>query len=130
MSMQRDTAHHSDDNARFDAAMRALHHDALAQVTPGVRWRLKPAQPALEPRLRGHRGGLHLAPLWAGGVAAVCALAIGVGLWRSAQAPLPSAPGVQLAVNDTGDDAATVLGEDPDFYAWLASADADLVAME
>lgn len=128
MSMQRDTTHH--DNARFDAAMRALHRDAVAQVTPGVRWRLKPAQIASQQHANGHRGAWRLAPLWAGGVAAVFALAIGVGLWRSAEPTVPAAPGLQLASEDAGEDAATVLGEDPDFYAWLASADADLVAME
>lgn len=124
MSMQRDTAIH-DDDTRFDAAMRTLHRDALAQVTPSVRWRLKPA--SLTARSATERNvALRAAPLWAGAVAAVCAVAVGVGLWR---APDPAAAAATPA-QFTADDSATVLGEDPDFYAWLASDDADLVAME
>lgn len=120
------------EDARFDAAMRALHREAVAQVTPAVRWRLKPAQPAAPPRRQPHAlpVGPRLAPLWAGGLAAVFALAIGIGLWRSGETPAPVAAGAQLAVAEADDDAATVLGEDPDFYAWLASDDADLVALE
>jgi hypothetical protein len=127
MNTQRDTP--QDHDARFDAAMRALHRDALDQLTPAVRWRLKPARPAL-PRSAAEPRGARMAPLWAGGVAAVCALAVGVGLWRSADPVAPAAPAAQLVMEELDEDAATVLGEDPDFYAWLASDDADLVAME
>lgn len=123
MNMHRDTPH--DDNARFDAAMRALHRDALAQVTPGVRWRLKPASAATQ-GTADRSGSRRMGPVWAGAVAAVCAVAVGVGLWRTPDPASPPTAPVQAAV----DDGATVLGEDPDFYAWLASADADLVAME
>jgi hypothetical protein len=63
----------------------------------------------------------------AGVAAAVFALALGVSLWRPVEDANP-ATGALVAVSP--DDGATVLEQDPDFYAWLASDDADLLAME
>jgi hypothetical protein len=131
MNMHRTSPHqHDDRNERFDAAMRALHQDALGQLTPSVRWRLKPAASRAHGGVAGRFAQSRIGPVWAGAMAAVFAVAVGVGLWRSTEpAGVATAP-AQVAVEQGASDAATVLGEDPDFYAWLASADADLVAME
>jgi hypothetical protein len=131
MNMHGTSPHqHDDGNDRFDAAMRALHQDALGQLTPSVRWRLKPAAPKAQGGIARRFAQLRVGPVWAGAMAAVFAAAIGVGLWRSTEPTDTVAAPAQVAAEQGESDAATVLGEDPDFYAWLASADADLVAME
>lgn len=119
-------------DTRFDEAMRDLHRQALAAVSPATRQRLRTARTgAARPR---HGGA------WALGasVATVAALAIALQL-----GPLPlrgpataSPPGATAAggaapstpVADAGDVA--TLDENPDLYLWLASSDADLVALE
>ncbi len=125
MNMQGGTPRNDHDD-RFDAAMRNLHRGSLGQLSPQVRWRLKPAAPEAKGGVAGRFGDFRIGPLWAGAFAAMFAVAVGVGLWRNAGPAAPAAAPAPVAVED----AATVLGEDPDFYAWLASADADLVAME
>jgi hypothetical protein len=69
------------------------------------------------------RGSLRYA---AAGFAALCALAIGLQ-FGSMPAPASLDPGIAStsATPDT-----TMLDEDPEFYAWLASADAQQIAME
>jgi hypothetical protein len=111
---------------RFDAAMRALHQDALVHVSPRVRWKLRPAtgtKSSTTDRPSAWRMGTALA----GVAAAVFALALGVSLWKPVEEANP-ATGALAATSP--DDGATVLEQDPDFYAWLASDDADLLAME
>ncbi len=117
-------------DARFDAAMRARHAEALTQLTPRLRWQLRPeagrsrARAPAAPRAHGWRVGA----AFAGALATLCAVAVGLGL-RDAPAP-DDAPPAQLATAATQDTGTGVLEQDPDFYAWLASDDADLVAME
>jgi len=116
----------SDD--RFDEAMRALHASAVVRVSPQLRWKLRPA-PRVTGGVAGRFGGSSIrswraGPLAAGAVAAAFAVAIGLGL-RGPQEPAAITP-VAAVVPDTA--AAGVLDQDPDFYAWLASEDAELVA--
>jgi hypothetical protein len=106
---------------RFDEAMRALHASAVAHVSPQLRWKLRPA-PRVTGGVAGRFGNWRAGPLAAGAVAAALAVAIGLGL-RGPQEPATIAP---VAVVDAA--AAGVLDQDPDFYAWLASEDAELVA--
>ena len=114
-------------DARFDASMRGLHRAALANVSPQVRWKLRPAQQPSQRETARRRFGRWLpAPLLAGAAAAVLAVALGIGLWPAEQA----APGATPVATVDSDDGAGVLEQDPDFYAWLASDDASLVAME
>jgi hypothetical protein len=111
----------SDD--RFDEAMRALHASAVAHVSPQLRWKLRPA-PRVTGGVAGRFGNWRAGPLAAGAVAAALAVAIGLGL-RGPHEPAAIAP-VAAVAPDTA--AAGVLDQDPDFYAWLASEDAELVA--
>jgi hypothetical protein len=113
----------------FDAAMRGLHRAAAANVSPQVRHRLRPAQ-APQDSVGGILGDRrrHPALIGVGAAALACtlALALGLALWRPAQVTAPAAD-APVAGEDDG---ATVLEQDPDFYAWLASDDVALVAME
>ena len=85
---------HDDHDQRFDAAMRDLHRGSLGQLSPHVRWRLKPAAPEARGGVAGRFGGRRIGPLWAGAFAAVFAVAVVFGLWRNAGPSAPaSAPG-------------------------------------
>lgn len=110
---------------RFDEAMRALHRSAVAQVSPQVRWQLRPAsRPA--GGVAGRFADWRVDMAFAGTAAAIFAVAVGLGLRDPAgtgTVPVEAAPAASPA-------AAGVLDQDPDFYAWLASDDAELVAME
>lgn len=115
-------------DARFDAAMRARHADALAHVPVHLRWQLRPGAARMRtqaaPATRANwRGRVALA----GALAGLCALAVGLGL---RDAPAPAAPASAIASLAPQDSPVATLDQDPDFYAWLASEDADLVAME
>lgn len=118
---------------RFDAAVRALHRAALEHVSPQVRWRLKPAAPPPQAGVGGMFGHWRRGPLLAGLGAAALALALGVAIRPSGEAPMPAADRA-IAGNaqpaEIGPEAAFTLEQDPDFYAWLASDDAALMAME
>jgi hypothetical protein len=115
-------------DARFDAAVRARHATALAHLSPQVRAQLAQRRGAA---LRGQPPGprQHRLRFAVAGFATLCALALGVRLYPQgapstpavapAPAQLASAPGGSLP-----------LDEDPDFYAWLGSADAPRLAME
>lgn len=114
---------------RFDEAMRGLHRAGVANVSPQVRRRLRPAQAPQSGvgGLFGHwRRGPALVGVGAAALACTLALALGVALWRAAPVTAPAADAPVAAE----DDGATVLEQDPDFYAWLASDDVALVAME
>ncbi len=115
-------------DSRFDATIRARHAVAVARLSPQLRAQLAQRRAAA---LRGERPGArpqHLRFAVAG-FAALCALALGVRLYPQAGPSTPTAPpaSVQLASNTGG---SLPLDEDPDFYAWLGSADAPRLAME
>lgn len=107
----------------FDRRARALHAQALTALSPRVRAQLhnRRQAAAMQPSHHRHR--------WSWATAAVLALALAFGApWRNAhepandaviaQAPAASAPGL------------ATLDQDPDFYLWLASADAVALASE
>lgn len=112
----------------FDAALRARHQAALERLSPRVQAQLAQRRNAA---LRGEgsarRGhGLRFA---AASFAALFALAIGLQQLRTTPAPAaPATAHIAPTPSVTAD--STMLDEDPDFYAWLASPDAQLVAME
>ena len=115
-------------DAAFDAALRARHATSLERLSPRVQAQLAQRRNAA---LRGNaaRGRGHGVRYAAAGFAALCALAIGL---QFGIAPRPTAPaaanGVASAPSAATD--ATMLDEDPEFYAWLASSDAQQIAME
>ena len=118
-------------DTRFDDAMRDLHRQALDAVTPATRQRLRAARTVATAR-RAHGGA------WAVGasVAAVAALANGLQmgpLQRPAPATDPSAVAAGSTLPSTArvdESSVATLDENPDLYLWLASSDADLVALE
>lgn len=112
---------------RFDAAMRALHQAAAANVSTQVRWKLRPAAQRSRADRTDRFGRWRVGTAFAGLATAVFALALGVSLWKPTEDTIPATGALAAA---SVDDGATVLEQDPDFYAWLASDDADLLAME
>ncbi|ALN92781.1 hypothetical protein LG3211_3844 [Lysobacter gummosus] len=121
----------ADADARFDAAMRDLHAQAVERVSPQIRARLRTirSEAAAQPHRRGGLLGWTLA---SSGVAAV-ALALGLQFAGSGApsggAPAATSPAVVVASSavapaDTGydpDTAVAALDENPDLYLWLAS---------
>ena len=106
----------------FDARLRDTWRTAVGAVPPTVARRLRPAVRETRAPSRWPLGAAFAA-------AAVVALAIGL---RSHPAALPLAtPATAAAVSGANvDDAAALLARNPDFYAWLASPDAEQLAME
>lgn len=116
---------------RFDHAARGLHDDALRHLTPRTLARLRPrsaAPAALAPSRR---------PVFALAGACVLALAALVGMQLLPDTGAPAPGGTTLAARQApaplalpaGDVLAT-LEEDPDMFLWLASIEAQPVAME
>ena len=121
--------HNTPDHARFDLALQGHHAAALAQLSPQVRAQLAQRRLAAtrgEGARRGH--GVRYA---AAAFATLCALAIGLQL-RPATLPgqITSADAAVAIVAAAGRTDSTMLDEDPEFYAWLASSDAQQIAME
>ena len=111
----------------FDNELRRHHAAAVDRLSPRVRAQLAQRRNA---SLRGER----VAPAYgmryaAAGFAAICALAIGLqfGLMPSTSSPATTTGIASVA---TGATDTTMLDEDPEFYAWLASSDAQQIAME
>lgn len=117
----------------FERRMRAVHARAVEQVPSRLAYQLRvrrtaatnPVQPV--PR----RGG------WLAAAAALAVFALAIGL----RMPVPDAPSAAdslpplAAVTEAVDtaafeDTAIALEEDPDLYLWLASQDAQFLAME
>jgi hypothetical protein len=117
-----------DDKDTFDRDMRKLHAAALNQISPQSLARLRAvrhrAQTAPQ---RGH------AWRWmtASAFSAVLAVAIGVQFLSRSAPESTAQPAVATA--GTGDDygdSMTPLEENPDLYLWLASSEAEPLAME
>jgi anti-sigma-K factor RskA len=128
MNIQTDRTEIEDDNAIFDRGMRQLHAAAVSQVSPQTLTRLRAARHAAQtaPK-RGH------AWRWVAATAfsAVLAVALGVQFLPgsgTAPATQPMAATVDNG-NIYGDSLAT-LDESPDLYMWLASSEAEPLAME
>lgn len=115
---------------RFDQAARAAHADAIAHVSADTMAQLhrrRHAALAWTP-VRGWRW-----PLPAAAFASLLVVAVGlaVGLHMSDEAPPAAAAPALAAGAEPGIEAVLdELGQNPDFYVWLASGDADLIAME
>ncbi len=118
-------------DARFDRALRAVHADAVAHVSAATMAQLHRRRHAAlsGAPARAFRGW----PLAAAGLASLLVVAVGLGFaLRPGDGPAPSTPAV-AGVDANGDgleEVITDLDESPDFYVWLASGDADLLAME
>jgi hypothetical protein len=108
-----------DSDKDFDARLRGTWRSAVDAVPPALAGRLRaPRIPARAPA-RWPLGAALAA-------AAVAVVAIGL---RPHPAGLPqAAPATVVAANAS--DATATLDRNPDFYAWLASPDAEQLALE
>lgn len=113
------------DDDLFDAAMRERYRLAAANVSAPVRARLRQSRREAASGLR--RRGFSWPLLFGGAAAAVFAVAFGLSLRQDG---LPGADPAPPAVAANYDEPASALDQDPDFYAWLGSSDAELVAVE
>lgn len=119
------------EDQRFDDAMRALHARAVAGVSAGTMAQLhRRRHAALQGEARPRRWfGLPAAAAFASLL--VVAIGLGFGLQTTSD---PVAPPAAVATSDVPvaevDDAYAALDENPDFFLWLASSDANLLAME
>ena len=122
------TAPHGSTPDRFDRAVRRLHDDALEQLSPRTLARLRPRDATpLTPAWPGRR------PTWALATACAVVFAAVLGMQFLPEAEAPPAAVVAapqaLPVPQVNDPLAT-LEEDPDMFLWLASIEAQPVAME
>lgn len=121
----------SDD--RFDDAMRHLHVQAVPQVSTGTMAELHRRRHAV---LAGQSRPRRLLgwPI-ATAFASVLAVAIGLGIGLHDTAPETSEQPLPMVATDApadaaGEDTLATLDENPEFFLWLASSDATLLAME
>ena len=115
------------DDDRFDAIARDVHARSLDALSPRTRAQLQLRRrgalaPARSARIR----------TLAWPVAAACAIAaLAIGWQLRSPASTDAPPGTPMVAASTDDDSATlVLDENPELYEWLASSDADTLAME
>ena len=122
-----------DDGAGFDQQARRLHQAALAQVSPQTLMRLRAARH--DAGQQAPAAGRARTWRWLTATAFSAVLAVGVGVqWlpRTPQATTPSVTTAVAQADSLADELAvpSALDEDPDLYLWLASADAQPLAME
>lgn len=108
----------------FDARVRAAHDVAVARLSPKTQAQLVQRRR----RALAAQGTPHARPAlrWAVATLAVCAIAIGV--FRPLRGPAPSAPPLASATASAAP--AETIDDNPDFYVWLASSDANALASE
>lgn len=119
------------EHAPIDAALRARHAEALDQLSPRVRAQLAQRRHAAlrgQAQPRARHNGLRYA---IAGFTAIGALALGLQLLRPPSLDPPTTPSISAATVTTAETRGdTLLDQDPEFYAWLASPDAQQLAME
>jgi len=109
----------------FDARLRDTWRTAADAVPPALHRRLRAARSPVRAQRRTVRWPLGAA------LAAAAVIALAIGFRPLPPGVPPAPPGTAVAVSGAGiDDAAAPLDHSPDFYAWLASPDAEQLAME
>ena len=118
-----------DKNDTFDRDMQQLHATAVDNISPQTLARLRAARHGLEKEIAPQRGH---AWRWmtATAFSAVLAVAIGMQFLPTAQPVAPASPTVAAVVADEYTTGVTALDENPDLYVWLASSEAEPLAME
>ena len=119
-----------DQQAAFDRSLRQLHAAAVAQISPQTLARLRSARHGLENAAAPRRGH---AWRWLAASAFSAVLAVAIGLQFMPRTDTVPAAQPLIAATDAGDDYAsgsTALDENPDLYLWLASSEAEPLAME
>ncbi len=126
-----------DPTLRIDEQARRLHRASLAQVSPQTLMRLRSARHEAQRAAPARAGHWR----WLAATAFTGMLAVGLGLrfLLPASTPVPAAgerPAVPALAGTTTeapqDDAgaSALFDEDPDLYLWLATAEAQPLAME
>ena len=115
-------------NQSFDHDMRRLHASAVSSISPQTLARLRAARHAAQTAPAPGHAWRWLA---ATAFSAVLAVALGVQFLPGA-GPRPAAPPVAAAAAGAQGytDTVATLDENPDLYLWLASSEADPLAME
>ena len=111
----------------FDAAVRDVHAHALDALSPRTRAQLQLRRRAAAAPSRPWAFRTLAWPLAL--TCAVAALAIGWQL-RPERVPVAPAQAPLVATTTDSDSPTLALDENPELYAWLASGDADALAME
>jgi anti-sigma-K factor RskA len=115
-------------NNEFDRDMRQLHAAAVSQVSPQTLARLRAARHAAQTapkRVHAWR--------WVAATAFSAVLAMALGVQFLPQSGTVPATQPTVAVRDDDDvygDSLATLDESPDLYMWLASSEAEPLAME
>lgn len=114
--------------ARLDQAARRAYAGALAQVSGGT-------MAQLHRRRHAALAGTTTRSRWRLPAAAFASLLVlgaglGLGLRSIGDAPPGAAPELAVAVEPGIEAVIDELDQSPEFYVWLASRDADLLAME
>lgn len=117
------------DPQALDLKARAAHEAALRSLSPYARAQL---QRRTRLALGGERPGNGLRrPRWGWMALPALALAVAFALqWPGVDAPDVPAPERAAATAAPAPDLAAPLEQDPDFYLWLASADAVALARD
>ena len=114
----------------FDSSARAMHDTALRQLSPTTLARLRSA------RAQAQRATPPRRWTWLAATALSGVLAVGLGVQFLPGGSPASGDSAQLAQQSTTTPAAdpngsvTLLDENPDLYLWLASSEAQPLAME
>ena len=118
------------DNETLDRRLRAAHAESIARISAPTMAQLHQRRHQALAGKGVSRFGWQLPAAFA----AVLAVAVGLGLGLGVMdEPAIGATEPALVANEganTLEDALEGLDQNPDFYAWLASSDADLLAME
>ena len=117
-----------DDKEAFDHDMRKLHTAAVNHISPQTLARLRAARHAAQTAPRPSH-----AWRWIAATAFSAVLAVAIGLQFLPQsAPTPTAQPMVATVGGAIDynNSVPTLDENPDLYLWLASAEAEPLAME
>lgn len=114
------------DDDTFDRDMRQRHATAMTHLSPQTLARLRDARHSAQAKpVRGH------AWRWATATAFSAVLAVVLG---TQLLPQRAGPAVQPVASPLGEDGYTdalaTLDESPDLYMWLASPEAETLAME
>jgi hypothetical protein len=115
-----------EDKEMFDRDMRKLHAAAVDRISPPTLARLRAARHAAQTApQRGH------AWRWAAASALPAMLVVAIGIrFLPHPAPTTVAQPVAAANSSSYADSVAVLDENPDLYLWLASSEAEPLAME
>lgn len=118
-----------DKNEAFDRDMRQLHTTAVNHISPQTLARLRAARHGLAQEATPRRGH---AWRWMAATAfsAVLAVAIGVQFLPQSQSLPDVQPVATTQIDDTYVSSVATLEENPDLYLWLASSEAEPMAME